>query len=104
GVFAGAKNAVQTGTSMSGTPASISVGTSGHEGWRAPEVTASARSVPDLMAGVAGGGSTMVIITWPPTTACTDSPLDLYGIISIEVPVRCLNISVAIWKMPALEA
>ena len=46
----------------------------------------------------------MVIITVPPTTACTDSPLDLYGIISIEVPVFCLNSSVVIWKMPALDA
>ena len=73
---------------MSGTPASAIVGMSGHAGWRLPEVTASAQRAGLERAG-AGGGSTMVIITVPPTTACTDSPLDLYGIISIEVPVFC---------------
>jgi hypothetical protein len=60
---------------MSGTPASAIVGRSGHDGWRFGEVTASPRSVPALSAPVAGGGSTMVIITCPAITACTDSPL-----------------------------
>jgi hypothetical protein len=104
GVFAGAKKAVQTGTSMSGTPASAMVGRSGQRGWRFPDVTARPRTVPDLSGPVTGAGSTIVIITWLEATACTDSPLPLYGIISIFVPVRCLNISVVIWKMPALEA
>ena len=60
--------------------------------------------MPALSGPVAGGGSTMVSATLPEISACTDSPLLLYGIITNWLPVLWLNISVVIWKMPALEA
>src|SRR5205823_12242491 len=62
---------------MSGTPASAIVGTSGQERWRLPDVTASGRNVPAFSGPVAGGGSTIVSVTWPESTACTESPLRL---------------------------
>ena len=40
---------------------------------------ASARAVPARSGPDAGGGSQIVIVTWPATAACTDSPLLLYG-------------------------
>ena len=65
GVFAGAKNAVHTGISASGTPASAIVGTSGQFGWRCADVTASPRIEPAFSGPAAGAGSTIVIVTWP---------------------------------------
>src|SRR5258708_38217879 len=103
GVFAGAKKAVQTGTSMSGTPASAIVGRSGHDGWRCAEVIARPRTVPALSGPLTGGGSTIVTIASPESSAGTDSPLLLDGIITKLVPVFCLKSSVVTWKMPALD-
>src|SRR5436853_6918039 len=103
GVLAGAKNAVHTGTSMSGTPASAIVGRLGHEGWRCADVMAMPRTVPALSGPVTGGGSTNVTIASPAMSACTDSPLLLYGIMTKLVAVFCLKSSVVSWKMPALD-
>src|SRR5439155_245776 len=62
-----------------------------------------ARAVPARSGPDAGGGSQMVMVTWPAITACTDSPLLLYGMWTNPVPVFCLNSSVAIWNAAALE-
>src|SRR5204862_3551826 len=102
GVFAGAKKAVQSHTSTS-APLSFSVGTSGHQWCRSLAVMAIARAVPARSGPEAGGGSQMVMVTWPATTALTDSPLLLYGMWTNPVPVFCLNSSVAIWNAAALE-
>ena len=51
-----------------------------------------------------GGGSAIVIVTWPATTAFAESPLPLYGMWAKAVPVFCLKSSLAIWNGAALDA
>src|SRR6185369_6180090 len=104
GVAAGAWKPVHSATSMPGAPASASVGTSGHDGWRAAAVTASARTLPAFNWPTTGGGSAMVKVTCPEMTALTDSPLLLYGMCVKWTPVFWLKSSLASWNGAALEA
>ena len=67
-------------------------------------MTASARKVPPFSPPVTGGGSAIVIVTWPATTAFAESPLPLYGMWAKAVPVFCLKSSLAIWNGAALDA
>ncbi len=60
--------------------------------------------MPPRTAPITGAASDSVIVTCPEITACTDSPLPLYGTWMNCVPVFCLNSSAAIWNGAALDA
>src|SRR5687768_13725947 len=69
GVLAGAKTAIQVLASKSLYPNSATVGTSGNAGLRLREVTARARTLPDLTNCTAGGIDVDAMGTCPLTTA-----------------------------------
>src|SRR5690349_2657897 len=64
---------------MSGYPASVMLGTSGSAGDRILLVTASARSLPSLMCGTAGGSDVNAIGVCPASVELTASPALLNG-------------------------
>src|SRR5258708_21084727 len=73
GVAAGRNKPLNSPTSTPGTPASAIVGTSGISVLRLAEVTASARTWPDLIGPATAGESPMVNRTSPEITAVMES-------------------------------
>src|SRR5262249_58205833 len=96
GVPAGTKKPLQSCVSTSGYPASAMLGTSGNSGERSGPVTASARVLPPLTRGIAGGPSEIVKRLCPDTTLRFDSLLLLYGMATAGIPLLSLNSSVVI--------
>src|ERR1700761_7844384 len=69
GVFAGASSPNQPAISKPGTPDSLTVGTSGIDGTRCSEATASSRSLPPSDMDLADGGPVNIRSTTPATTS-----------------------------------
>ncbi|MCY1462378.1 hypothetical protein D9M71_801440 [compost metagenome] len=77
GVPAGATRPNQAVTTMSFTPASAMVGTSGSSARRLSLVTASARSLPDWMYGMELGRLSIMKVNCWPSNAATAGPAPL---------------------------
>ena len=75
GVPAGAINPSQMVASYPGTPASVTVGTSGSTSERVLPVVASARTWPALTLGAIVVTASIIICTCPPMTPLRASPL-----------------------------
>jgi hypothetical protein len=76
-VFFGAHRPYQVLVWKPGMPASSMVGTSGRDGERFVEVTASARSRPEAMKGMAEGMESNIIWIWPPIRSVRAGELPL---------------------------
>ena len=68
---AGARMPWNANTSVLGTPASASVGTSGSAATRLAEPMASARTLPEVITGRPAARSRNMQGTWPPITSCS---------------------------------
>ena len=79
GVPAGASRPNHDDASNPGRPDSATVGTSGYAGARVAEVTANARSFPDLICGSDGGRLSNINCTCPAIRSCNAGALPLYG-------------------------
>jgi len=93
GVFAGANTPNHEVASSFGRPASAEVGTCGRDDTRDLPVTASARSLPEAMCCMKGGGVPKVMSTWPPNRSCSAGPVPLYGTCVSLMPACCSSMA-----------
>src|SRR5262245_52026638 len=96
GVFAGVKKPDHSLVLTSAKPASAMLGTFGSCGERSEPVTASARTLPELICGIAGGPSEIDSRQFCCMTQRIISLLDLRGIATPGMPVLSLSSSVEI--------
>jgi len=92
GVFFGAPMPNSALASKPGTVAAT-VGVSGSCAAGSVEVTASARSEPDLMCWITDGMLSKITCTWPPIRSVSASAAPRYGTCCILAPVIDMNIS-----------
>src|SRR5688572_25912996 len=100
GVPAGASSPNQPETSYPDTPLSATVGTSGVPGQRFVVVTATARTLPDLMWAIDDGRLSKPIWICPPMRSMSIGPAPLYGTWTISTPAIIFSSSALMWGDP----
>src|SRR5919201_6476347 len=78
------------------------VGTSGSCGSRFAPVVASAISLPDLICGSDEGMLSNIMLVWPASRSVTAGALPLYGMCTMSVFVRNVNMAPDMWMLVPL--
>src|SRR5262249_44769202 len=79
-------------------PCSVMVGTPGSASTRLSEVTASGRSLPASICGLADSTLETMDDTWPASTSLSAGAAPLYGTWTTSMPAALLNSSIATWS------
>jgi hypothetical protein len=95
GVRAGANSPYHTVTTRLSTPASFAVGTSGSDGRRLSESTASGRTLPARICGIADATGRITSSTSPEISAIMPTVAPLYGTCTMSIFSLYLSSSLA---------